>query len=166
MAVANHTIPKASRDWTDRFWEKVAKTEDGDQCWIWLATGDREGYGHFKIRGYQYRAARVAYFLATGEQPSGKMVLHSCDNPRCVNPGHLRLGTASDNSLEMKNRNRSCRLLGEANNAAKLTESDVLWIRQRHIHSRVSYRSTAEIFGVSEALIGCIVRRENWRHLP
>lgn len=166
MAAAHHTIPSPEEAWVSRFWSKVDRTDDQNSCWEWTAAGDREGYGHFKISGRQYRAARVSYFLSTGDQPGGRLILHSCDNPRCVNPIHLRAGTAADNAVDMKTRNRSARLLGETNSAAKLTETDVLWIRERHKHSRVSYASTARKFGVSEGLIGCIIRRENWQHLP
>jgi len=83
-----------------RFWAKVDKSGD---CWIWTAGRLRQGYGRFDGQ----LAHRVAFAFERGPVPDGMFVLHSCDNPPCVNPGHLRLGTHVDNMREMRERRRS-----------------------------------------------------------
>ena len=78
----------------ERFWSKVNKT---DVCWYWTAYRDDKGYGTFGLNGKLQKAHRVAYELTYGAIPDGAHILHSCDNPPCVNPAHLRAGTRSDN---------------------------------------------------------------------
>ena len=87
----------------ERFWSKVEKT---DGCWIWMASRDPKGYGTFGFEGRVHKAHRVAYILAFGEVPNGAHVLHSCDNPHCVNPSHLRPGTHTDNMQDKVLRGR------------------------------------------------------------
>src|SRR3990167_2109214 len=85
-----------------KFWSKVAKTPT---CWVWLSTLAR-GYGQYKQQGkYQY-AHRLAYQETFGSIPPGLFVLHRCDNPSCVKPDHLFLGTARDNYLDCVRKGR------------------------------------------------------------
>ena len=109
----------------ERFEEKFIP-EPNSGCWLWFAASVR-GYGHFRFRGRQCRAHRVAYEMFIGPIPSGFSVLHDCDTPSCVNPQHLRLGTQADNMRDMMDRGRT--LTGSRNHSAKLTEDDVLAIR-------------------------------------
>lgn len=87
----------------ERFWPKVDKSGD---CWTWTASLSRSGYGGFGFRGKVWKAHRVSYVLAYGEIPDGAHILHSCDNPPCVNPAHLRAGTRSDNMQDKVRRGR------------------------------------------------------------
>lgn len=91
------------------FWPKVKR---GDGCWEWRGALDGSGYGKIKIQGNYYRASRVAYSLTRGN-PGGQMVLHTCDNRRCVNPGHLYLGDVRRNSRDMRERGRGANRYGE-----------------------------------------------------
>ena len=87
-----------------RFWDKVRETE---QCWEWQGARATNGYGHFATRTGQFVSAhRLCWMLVFGEIPEGLLVLHTCDNRRCVNPKHLFLGTHSDNNLDMYRKGR------------------------------------------------------------
>ena len=88
-----------------RFWDKVEKT---DGCWMWTASTFNDGYGKFKFEGKNRRAHRMSWIIENGEIPEGMLVMHSCDNPLCVNPSHLSLGTPKENTRDMVNKNRHC----------------------------------------------------------
>ena len=85
-------------DSIQRFWSKVDKR---GACWNWTASRMVSGYGVLKFRGRTCGAHRVAYELTHGPIPDGMVVMHSCDNPSCVNPAHLSLGTICDNMRDM-----------------------------------------------------------------
>ena len=84
---------------TERFWQYVHKTE---ACWLWTGVKDGNGYGMIQdtSAGRALRAHRVSFEMAYGPIPEGKIILHECDNPPCVNPKHLRCGTKRDNALD------------------------------------------------------------------
>jgi hypothetical protein len=87
----------------DRFWEKVDKT---DGCWLWNAYTLYNGYGRFSINKKTEYSHRVSWFLEHGEWPNGKHVTHTCDNPTCVRPDHLMLGTVADNMADRNAKKR------------------------------------------------------------
>lgn len=101
------------RKWCDlpaeaRFWPKVQKGAN-DECWLWKGAVQRDGYAHFTHLKRTLTASRFSYELANGPIPAGMDILHSCDNPRCVNPAHLRPGTHFDNMQDKKARGRDPR---------------------------------------------------------
>jgi hypothetical protein len=92
-----------------RFWSKVDVHIDDRECWLWRGAKTGNGYGNFSVPelGTKAPAHRVAYWLATGSYPEfGFVVRHKCDNPICVNPHHLEIGTQTDNMLDMVARGR------------------------------------------------------------
>lgn len=87
----------------ERFWAKVNVT---DECWLWTAQINQNGYGMFSVKGLPVRAHRFAYELLVGPIPDGMVVRHACDVPSCVNPSHLLVGTQADNLRDMRQRGR------------------------------------------------------------
>lgn len=139
----------------ERFWNKVDKT---DACWNWTAALSRkDGYGQFQLHGGPKLAHRVSWFLTHGSWPNA-LVLHSCDNPRCVNPAHLREGTHRDNMRDRSERGRCARNSGEDCGRAKLTAEQVACIRKE----AGTQRAIAAAYGVSQSLVGQIKRGVVW----
>ena len=148
----------------DRFWSKVEKKESG--CWEWAARKDRAGYGEFHLNGATVKAHRVSYSLKNPSADiNGMCVLHSCDNPSCVNPHHLFLGSHADNVSDKckKGRGRFRPHLGSKNGCSKLTEEQVKEIRE--LKGRVIQTVMAERYGVSQALISLILLKKGWKHV-
>ena len=147
-----------------RFWAKVDKS---GECWVWTAYCDANGYGHLSVGTKMPRAHRVSWTIHNGPIPEGICVLHTCDNPPCVRPDHLWLGSRGDNSLDMKmkGRGRTKYQRGEANDYSKLTETNVLEIRHRYAQGNVSQYQLAREIGVCVATICHIVNRITWNHI-
>lgn len=146
----------------DRFHAKL-RLEAETGCVLWLGKRDRKGYGRLKRGGKrrQVFAHRVAYELANGPIPHGMCVLHRCDNPSCVNPVHLFLGTVTDNDADKLAKGRQAK--GETL-SDKLTNRKVGEIRQRYAVGDITQQALADAYGVSQTLIGMIVRRAIWKH--
>jgi hypothetical protein len=134
-----------------------------DDCWPWLGSRNRKGYGRFDYttaNGATKLAHRIALEFHTHRRiPADVMVLHSCDNPACCNPAHLRLGTAADNAADRDNKGRQAS--GEAHGRAKLTEEQV---RQIFADSR-SAKLVAADFGIHRNKVYEIRSGIAWKHL-
>lgn len=126
-----------------RFWSMVDVLPNKDECWQWLGSclSKRGGYGQVGFNYKKYRAHRIAYVLVKGPIPSAQVVRHTCDNPKCCNPGHLELGTQQENLADMDLRGRRAR---------KLTEEKIHEIRQS---PPGNYKQLAERYGVSVSRI-------------
>lgn len=149
-----------------RFWKKIHKT---NTCWLWTAFKMPSGYGQFRIKNRMMLAHRVSWELKNGPILDSKLcVLHKCDNPPCVNPDHLFLGTLEDNIKDMMDKKRNSKetagAQGEQNGRAKLTEQQVKEIRSRPIY-RGSQSKLAKEFEVSINLISRIINRKIWKYL-
>lgn len=138
---------------------------DDRGCWIWTASTAGKGYGQLRIPGTRKNvyAHRYSYELYRGPIPKGAQLLHSCDNPRCVNPDHLTPGSAKDNAVDMRDKGRH--LFGERNEKAKLTEKEVEAIKVLAATSSLSQLDIARTVGVHQTIVSKIVRGERWAHV-
>lgn len=145
----------------DRFWIKV-DIRGPDECWEWKAGLFADGYGAFGVNGKVLRAHRFSYELTNGPIPNNLYVLHSCHNRKCVNPTHLRAGTAADNTADMVGSHRNKR--GEETYNSKLCADDVRKIKNLLISGN-SRSSIAAQFNVSPTTIFKIKSNQTWRHV-
>jgi hypothetical protein len=175
----------------ERFDRNFAQQPRG--CWEWTGRRNLQGYGNFSINSRKVAAHRVAWTLANGPIPAGMHVCHHCDNPPCVRPDHLFLGTAADNirdrnvkghtargerhgsrtkpeALTFGDRNGSrrhpeSRPRGDRHANTRLTESDIRSIRLRYASGLSTQMQLAAEFGVGHSTISNIVRRQVWSHI-
>lgn len=144
----------------DRFWAKVHKT---DHCWLWTANTYTKGYGQFCLKhGQPIRAHRFAYELTHGPIPADVYVLHRCDNPACVNPDHLFLGTHKENMEDRARKRRTA--AGERNGQARLAATDVAAIRKRLLQGHAR-KAIAHDYSISQSLVAHIATNRVWRSL-
>lgn len=158
-----------------RFWNKV--DINGEECWEWLGGRLPRGYGRFWLNGKDIGAHRFSWLLHFGEIKNGLFVCHKCDNPSCVNPSHLFIGTAHDNSMDMARKGRARtnppkihgmllhperRPCGEKNGSAKLTQVLVDEIRELQKNAKISQRELSKKFGISKSQIERILNYKNW----
>lgn len=139
-----------------RFWSKVKKGE----CWEWQAARTPLGYGVFGVTPTDTRAAhRYAYEITNGPIPDGMVVMHSCDNPPCVRPSHLSVGTQTDNMGDAARKGRTAR--GEGHGRHRLTLDEVVAIRNQRA-AGYSLALIAAAFEISQAEVSLIARGLKW----
>ena len=143
-----------------RFWSKVNRTKNG--CWEW-AGSTHKGYGEIRLNNKTWRAHILSYRLFNTDYKQGLCVRHKCDNPGCVNPKHLELGTTQQNTQDRVDRGRSA--IGSRNGKAKLTAEDVLEIRELYTTGNYTHKQLAEQFNIGRNGIWSILNRRTWRHI-
>lgn len=153
----------------ERFWSKVDKS---GSCWLWQAATNSRGYGRFGIGSRTVKAHRFAYELVNGPIPEGLHILHSCDHPGCVRPDHLRAGTHQENMADMVSKGRQAKgetiakhTRGSKQGLAKLTEADVVTIKELLNSKQHSQRDIAKLFGVKHNTISGINTGKYWSHV-
>lgn len=140
----------------ERFWIKVAK---GAECWTWTAKGNPEGYGVFWSSAQRQELAhRAAWRFVKGPIPSGMLVLHECDNPACVRPDHLFLGTNLDNYHDCERKGRLTVVSGARHPNTKLTTAQILQLQSCYVRGVTSVASLARQFGVSKTRVSQILQ--------
>lgn len=148
-----------------RFWSKVEVLTD-KQCWNWKGGTIPQGYGSFWANGRNLRAHRVAWELFHNTRvPDGGVLCHHCDNPLCVNPHHLYVGTSKTNAQDREKRGRANRLVGESSPRARITEAVVVEIRARYEPRKVTLLQLADEFGISFQHVSEIVHGKKWAHV-
>lgn len=161
----------------ERFWSGVNKFGHPKGCWIWTRYRDEDGYGHFNIHRKDILAHRFSWMIHNSLPiPDGMLICHDCDNPPCVNPDHLFIGTHQDNRQDAVNKGRTAKgdksgmrlhpglLQGEKHGNAKLTTEQVIEIRR--LKHTLSSRQLSERHGVTQAYIRAIILGLSWKHIP
>jgi len=144
---------------TEERFEAKYTPDPNTGCWNWTAFVNSQGYGAFSLDGKAIVAHRVSYMMFVGPIPAEICVCHKCDNPGCVNPDHLFLGTRADNMRDKVVKGRQAR--GENQGNARLTESVIRAIRE---DSRLQ-KDIASDYGVTQKHIGQIKLRRCWVHV-
>jgi len=177
-----------------RFWAKVNIGEDS-KCWEWLGAKSSWGYGSFGFKKKHFIASRLSWMIANGRIPNGMIIMHSCDNPACVNPDHLHLGTHQDNTDDKVSKGRHGWVSGDSHysrtsperlargdrngsrthpesirrgsnhHASKLSASDVLEIRKMYSFGITSC-DIAQKFNLSASSAHRAATGRTWKHLP
>jgi hypothetical protein len=149
----------------DRFWRKVRKGGAND-CWNWVGTKNGDGYGRFHVftpdGSKLVGAHRISWEWANGCSPGDLCVLHHCDNPACVRPDHLFLGTQQDNADDRDRKGRRPPPVGEANGRAKLTAADVARLRAEFAAGEPRPALIAK-YRVSKSTVNAVIRGITWR---
>lgn len=156
------------QDPEERFWSKV-KILSEDECWEFQGCKNQDGYGIFNIDRHHLRsggAHRASWIFANKQEiPKGMKILHSCDNPPCCNPKHLRLGTQQENIEDMLLRKRHRCPEGVKHAHAKLTNEIVLAIRAEYTGKKGEQTWIGNKYGITSANVKAIVERRTWKHV-
>ena len=154
-------MPNYPKTINREFFAARSRVNESTGCWEWLRHLNQGGYGTVKHHQRQWMAHRLAWRCFQGPIPDALVVCHRCDNRRCVNPEHLFLGTALDNMRDMIAKGRKRAAKGEQSGVAKLTERQVLEIRQDLRPQHV----IAKELGISQSLVSMIHDGKGWKHV-
>lgn len=161
-----------------KFWNKIDKSgpipnhqQQLGRCWKWCGSKVSTGYGHYTFRrhqkGIQNRVLvhRLVWVIFNGSIPSGKWILHHCDNPNCCNPNHLFCGTPADNGRDKSLKGRSNPPVGERCGHSKLTNEDIIKIRSLYASGAFTQSQLSDLYKVGQGEISRIKNRKRWKHI-
>lgn len=155
--VRSPRITKRDSKTVGRFWKKVVKLSVG-RCWVWTGAKSEHGYGRFRFKRKTWVAPRLAWIISNGPVPTGKLVLHKCDNPACVNPNHLFIGTQTDNMRDAIKKGR-----WTPEHKWKLTQAKVTRIRKLYQTTDITQQQLADMNNVGSGAIHSVISRKTWR---
>lgn len=159
-----HIVDDKTRARFDAYWTPEPNTG----CHLWFAARDPRGYGRFRLNGNGRKgrtvfAHRLAWEWANDRSADGFVIRHRCDNPTCVNPAHLNIGSHADNVRDRMERGRSVYVRGDKNGKAKLTEESVR--EMKRLFGTLSNLEIAKRYGVSPITVCGIKKGRWWRHV-
>ena len=150
--------------------QRLSTIDPDTGCWNWTSS-TRNNYGRLIVGSRtdgtrkSVSAHRLSYETFVGTIPDGMVVCHKCDNPKCINPDHLFVGTRQDNVDDREAKNRNNHFVGESSGRAKLSETDVVSMRRLREKGE-TFQSIADRFGVAKKTTIQAVKGETWKHIP
>jgi hypothetical protein len=152
------------------FFERIDKIKNG--CWEWKGPFFENGYGQApRYKNKSTRAHRISWMLFNGNIPKDMLVLHKCDNKKCVNPKHLFIGTQKDNIRDMMNKGRDnfyplfkngYGISGESS-TSKLTKKEVAYIRKEYTEKKITPKELSKKYNISRSAIYKVIHHETWK---
>ena len=128
------------------------------ECWEWMGCKDKDGYGFIRVDGKNIKSHRLAYSLyCSAEIDSALHVCHKCDNPSCVNPDHLWLGTNRDNQIDSVVKNR--------HGGQKMTADDVRFAREKYFSGQMTQAELCRKFNISSGMMSNTINKRKWAHV-
>jgi hypothetical protein len=163
-------------DFRAKFSSLINKTINQEECWPWLGTLDHYGYGQISYQSYPYKAHRLSYLIHNTDIVENEqqytsfcqlMILHSCDNPQCVNPHHLSLGTYVDNLKRASERDRFPDRRGDNHPIAKLSQEQVTELQTKYAAGGITQRQLAKEYAITPQWVSSLINDPNtWANLP
>jgi len=154
--------PEFRQHYKNSFYARVGLPTTEDGCMEWLGHKNHGGYGQLSVHKKMMASHRLSYLMHNGPIPDGMFVCHKCDNPACLRPDHLWLGTCQDNTNDKVNKNRQARSRGEKSSKAKLKETDVIEILEK-IRGGYTDEYIAAAYKVTPITIKRIRRNKTWQ---
>lgn len=153
------SLPTGRNKWTFRFRGRFKINKNG--CFIYTGKVDKDGYPSFSYLNKFIRGNQLSWILMNGEIPNGMCVCHTCDDPRCINPAHLFLGTNKENTADRNEKNRQAR--GQKQAFCKLTQEKVILMREDYFQKGKTLKTISTEFGVCPATAREAIQGINWK---